>query len=118
MEIIGENKKIVARRSNSAVKIYAGSVLIVFGIVLLLNNFDLLNCVVKSYLFSWHMALVLFGGLMLAARKTIIGATFVLIGIVAMLVKYFGVVFPLEEVIIPAILMIAGISILINNFRK
>ena len=79
MEIIGENKtSAVIKKKNTAssIRSYIGAVHIGFGTVLLLSNNDVLTPVQEKYIFSWQMVVILFGGLVMTAKKHGLGTVF------------------------------------------
>lgn len=120
MEIIGENKPTVSpgRKGNTSVRGYIGAVLIGFGVVLLLSNFGQLTYLQERYIFSWQMVMVLFGGLMMAARKQLTGTLFLVAGIAAMLIEIFGIELSVWKIIIPALVIMSGVVVLVNSLKR
>jgi predicted membrane protein len=95
--------------------ILIGTLVVVIGTLLLLNNFDLISEPIKYYLLSWKTLLVVIGIALIASRRNLIGGIFVSsLGIIFWLPEIFNHQFQLGHVFLPAMLVVVGIVLLIK----
>lgn len=95
--------------------LYIGSVFVIMGVIWMLKNFGLIDYSVFDVVFSWQMALVAVGGYLLVLRKWVLGIILGLAGLVFLAQLIFNFYIPLNKIIIPAILITAGVSIALQK---
>ena len=96
--------------------IILGTVIVILGGLLLLNNFDILGAPIKEYIISWKTLLIVIGLAMMAKRKNLIGGIFVAsLGIIFWLPEIFNHQFQLGHVFLPAMLVVVGIVLLVKS---
>lgn len=101
--------------------IILGTLVVVIGALLLLNNFELINEPVKYYLLSWKTLLIGIGLVMIFSKRYLIGGIFISsLGIIFWLPAMFNYQFQLGHIFLPAMLVVAGIVLLIKaaGFRR
>lgn len=115
MEIISENnpqpdnkpkKDLITGRN-----VYLGLVLIFIGVLWLLRNFDVVDRQVLGVIFSWQALLIVAGGYFMTMRKWAAGVVFMAIGVVFTLGDFLDIHLPMNKVLLPVILIGAGVAI-------
>lgn len=91
--------------------LYIGVVFAVAGIIWMLRNFGHVSGDTFYYLFSWQMALVVFGGYLLVLRNWLLGGILMTVGLVFMFQNWFNFTIPISKVVLPATLIAAGVAI-------
>lgn len=95
--------------------IVLGTLVVVIGALLLLNNFELINEPVKYYLLSWKTLLIGVGLAMILSKRHLIGGIFISsLGVILWLPALFNYQFQLGHVFLPAMLVVVGIVLLIK----
>lgn len=95
--------------------IVVGSIIVILGSLLLLNNFGLLDFQIRSYIFSWKTLLIVIGLFMLTSKKNLTGGVILIsLGVIFWLPVLLGHQIVLGQVFLPAILMVIGILLLLK----
>lgn len=95
--------------------IIVGSIVVILGSLLLLNNFGFLDFQIKYYLFSWKTLLIVIGLFMLTSRKNLTGGIILIsLGVIFWLPALLGHQIVLGQIFLPAILMVIGIIFLLK----
>jgi predicted membrane protein len=95
-------------------RIILGAIFLVFGILFLLSNFELVEFSIPRIIFSWQVILIIIGAVIIINSNDIAGYILVTIGTVFLLSKYYG--FNAWD-LWPVILIVLGIY-LVFNFTK
>lgn len=95
-------------------RIILGAIFLVFGILFLLSNFELVEFSIPRIIFSWQVILIIIGAVIIINSNDIAGYILVTIGTVFLLSKYYG--FNAWD-LWPVILIVLGIY-LVFNFNK
>ncbi len=103
------------RKDASIRRSYLGIVLILAGVVWLLYNFDRLEYRIFDMFFSWQTLMIVLGGYLLAIRKWIGGGIVLALGVVFLLTDFFGIHIPIGKVVLPVLVIAAGISVLLTR---
>lgn len=114
MEITNRNKN--CRDNSCGRNIYLGVFLIATGALWLMRNLGLISGEVFNILISWESLLIVIGGFLMAMRNWISGAVIALTGVCFMILNILNVPVSFGKVILPAILIAIGISILASRF--
>lgn len=95
--------------------IILGTIVVVIGGLLLLNNFDVLASPIQHYILSWKTLLIVIGLVMMATRRNLVGGIFVLgLGIIFWLPAIFDYQIQLGQVFLPAMLVVVGVVLLLK----
>lgn len=105
------------RKSGIARRAVLGIILMIFGILLLVENMGIINTSISHVIFSWQMLLILIGALGLINRRGIHPASIILIGIGVffLIPEVTNVNFDIGRMFLPFIFVIIGISILFHS---
>lgn len=93
---------------------WGGMLFIALGLLLLLQNFNLLPFVIPAYVFTWQMLLIVLGVFALLSKSWGGGIALILTG-TYFLLPYLGIYNITFSQIWPIILVIAGIMIIVNK---
>ncbi len=129
MEIINDNRlpeenrtKCDGKRNKEAERcghIYLGITLLLTGGLWLLHNFNLVGHRIWDFFISWEVLLVVVGGYLLATRKWTAGAIVAGIGMIFILVEQLDCYeINAWKIVLPAVLIAFGISLLVSRLRK
>jgi len=100
-------------------RVVLGALLVILSILLLFNNFDILPPAWHSYVFSWQTLLAIVGLILIVPQNTrVTGIVLATAGILLLLAKIY--VFPngLKKLFWPAIFLITGVLIIVNNRKQ
>lgn len=124
MEIIDGNPtpepKPSAKRDNNTVagNIYLGVLLIAIGAIWMFNNFGFISYRFFDVLFSWQMLLVVIGGYLLAVKRYTAGSIVGGLGLLFVLMDVLNIYVSVSKVILPAVVIALGLSLLLSQSRK
>jgi len=105
-----ENKN---KRNNR--NIILGTIIALVGGLLLISNFGLIGFPVTYYLFSWKTLLIVIGISMMTFRKHLTGGIFLTgLGVIFWLPALFNYQFALNQVFLPALLVVIGVILLLK----
>lgn len=110
MKNISSNKRPVSKKS-----IMFGIVVILFGVVLLLRNFELLEPLHKELIFSWKTLLIAIGIISLAGKEYFSGLVLIIIGAIFHLAHYYAFPINLKLIIWPLVFIFIGIAIIFKH---
>lgn len=100
-------------------RLIIGLLLVLVGVYLLLNNFDLIPFTLPHYVFSWQTLLILIGLVIVGTREHKGGGiTLIIIGVIFLLPEIFYVSFDDILMFWPLVFVIIGISILLRRNRE
>ena len=91
--------------------------LIVVGLIIILNRFNLIPFKVTDILFSWQMILIIIGTVLLINRNMVAGNILMAIGIFSLIPEIFNVPYEYRRIYWPALMVIIGL-ILVFSSRK
>ena len=112
------NNNMGNKPSNNRGYIFLGVLLIAIGALWLFHNFGIIKPRVFDILFSWQMLMVVIGGYLLAVKQYAPGAIVGGLGLVFLLVDAFDIPISFTKVVLPAIVIAIGISMLISRLGK
>ena len=95
-----------------------GIVLIIVGIIIILNRFNLIPFRVTDILFSWQMILVIIGSVLLINKKTMAGNILIAIGVFSLIPEIFHVPYEYRKIYWPGLMVIIGIVLVFSSKRK
>jgi len=102
--------------TRAARKLIIGSILLIYGFILLFDNIGILPPIVKLIFFSWQMVLILLGLLTVVShRGSISGLILIAIGVFFILPRLFNVPYNFTQIFWPFLLILLGFLIL---FRR
>ena len=114
MEIIQDDKKSSGVKENSATtrSLYnlAGAVMILCGFVWLGSNYNFLSPALIDAIISWQMLVVIVGVWLLSTRNWIAGGVTTALGVVLVVVDYFNIYISFERLVLPLLLIVAGVT--------
>lgn len=119
MEILDRNDR--PRRSGDSQQqvrprnLFIGLTLVAVGLVWLLNNFNVLTDRAFDVIFSWQTLVILIGGYLLSLRRWVSGGVVAAVGLFLLLVDQLQWHIPLSKIAIPALLIAAGISVMLTR---
>ena len=102
-------------RSKVGGRIFLGAIFLIFGILFLLSNFELVEFSIPRIIFSWQIILIIIGAIIIINSNDVAGYILITIGTVFLLSKYYG--FNAWD-LWPIILIILGIYLLFNFGRR
>jgi len=123
MEVLNEEKQEKTAQekftlSRSAYN-FAGALMIVCGLVWLGSNYNLLSPKFIDAFFSWQMLMVAVGGWLLCTRNHLSGGILTALGLVLVVVDYFNIHISFERLVLPLLLVVAGvITICLKGFER
>lgn len=120
MEIINNNTDDQQQPKDviKAKNIYIGSILILCGIIWMSYNLEFISYGCFHKLFSWQTLVMALGGYFMALRKWSLGAVTFGIGFIFALGEWLELNLPIKDIILPAILIAAGIVIILQYLSK
>lgn len=92
-----------------------GAAVTLCGIVWMLYNFNVISNIFFDRFFSWQTLLMALGGYFLLLRRWITGGALLATGLAFALTDWFGSGIPVGRVILPAILIAAGLSLMVKR---
>ncbi len=95
--------------------IYLGIMLIAAGVIWLLCNFDVLGDDIFDVIFSWQMMLIVVGGYLISLRRWVSGAIVAAVGVLFSLTEHFGLELSLTKIVLPVVVIAAGIGLLVQR---
>ena len=114
MEIIQDDKQSSGVKENSATtrSLYnlAGAVMILCGFVWLGSNYNFLSPALIDAIISWQMLVVIVGVWLLSTRNWIAGGVTTALGVVLVVVDYFNIYISFERLVLPLLLIVAGVT--------
>lgn len=114
MEIIQDDKKSSGVKENLATtrSLYnlAGAVMILCGFVWLGSNYNFLSLALIDAIISWQMLVVIVGVWLLCTRNWIAGGVTTALGVVLVVVDYFNIYISFERLVLPLLLIVAGVT--------
>lgn len=119
MEIIdkkNEEKKIIDRKKGS--HIFLGGTLILGGILWLFYNYGVLSECFFDFIFSWEMLAIIVGLFLLSVKNWIAGGVTAGVGVVFMITNLLNIYVSFNKLILPLLLVIAGVTVLVELVRK
>jgi predicted membrane protein len=100
-------------------RVLLGTLLVIFAILLLFRNFDILPQAWHSYVFSWQTLLAIVGLTLTVPKNTrVTGIVMATIGILLLLAKIYAFPVSFQKLFWPAVILIIGILIIINNRKQ
>jgi predicted membrane protein len=100
-------------------KIFSGLVFLLFGLVLLLENFNLIPEFYKHYIFSWESVILIFGiFLILGKSGRFIGSILIFFSLFSYFSNYYNLNISLSKLFFPALLILIGLSIIFKRSRN
>lgn len=105
------------KRPVSKKSVVFGFVVILFGIVLLLKNFDMLDPIYKDLIFSWKTLLIAIGIISLAGKEYFSGIILIAIGTIFHLTHYYACPVNFRLIIWPAAFILFGLAIVFKHRR-
>ena len=97
---------------------WGGLLFIAIGILLLMQNFNLLPFVLPAYVFTWKMLLVVIGIFLLPSKNWFRGMVCIGVGTYFLLPEAFGIYNVTIAQLWPLALIIIGITIMTNKLKK
>lgn len=114
MEIIQDDKKSNTAKENfpTTRSLYnlAGAVMILCGFVWLGSNYNFLSPTFIDAIISWQALVVIVGVWLLCTRNWIAGSVTTALGVVLMVVDYFDIYISFERLVLPLLLIVAGVT--------
>jgi predicted membrane protein len=104
-------------RPNKYKRLIIGLLIIFFGSMLLLHNFEILSGQAAHIIFSWKSILIALGIINLFGHKKWAGIVLIAVGTFFMLPEFFCFPFEFKKLFWPVIIMMFGIFILIAGRR-
>lgn len=92
-----------------------GILVILFGVILLLRNFDLIDSTFKQFIFSWKTLLIAIGIISLTGKEYFSGLMLIAIGTIFHLTSYFAFPINLKLIMWPTAIIILGLAIIFKN---
>lgn len=99
--------------NKNAKRAILGIIILVLGILLLMNNFNIFEFPVRHYILSWKTLLIVIGIVMLASgKKNTGGIVLIGLGIIFWLPSIFEYQFTIKQIFWPSVLIIIGFVML------
>lgn len=111
-EIVGESTSPEKHPLSRSVYNFAGALMIVCGLVWLGSNYNILSPRFIDAILSWQMLMVAIGVWLLCARNYISGGVVTALGAVLVVVDYFNIHISFERLVLPLLLVVAGVAMI------
>lgn len=104
---------------NTKGRIIAGALILLVGLALLFNNFNVFDLSIAHYIFSWKTLLIGIGTVLLLAKNKLVEGIFLIgLGSIFWLPEIFQYQFALRQIFWPALLVLLGSVLLMKAFWK
>ena len=115
MERVDINNEI---HSHKPKRFVFGLMVIVFGVLLMMRNLNVLNPFWTDVIFSWEMLLIAIGFINVFNKDSLFGFIIMIVGAFFLLNHFFELPWNVKSIFWPTILIIIGISLLFKGNRK
>ena len=95
-----------------------GMLIVGFGLILLLSNFNVISDEVKHIFFSWEMLLIAIGVINLFDRSRWFGLTLIALGGTFMLLHLFNFSFSFHQIFWPSLIILMGFLLIFGRHRQ